>query len=99
LGNTQFDVPAVTGLSVDEAMTILNQYNLQVVIVPNDQMSAITDTASATVVDQEPRDKSDAGATNRIKEGDIIDLKIEQNPPPEDIHGNNISRTKNVNDK
>lgn len=98
LGNTQFDVPPVTGLSVDEAMTILNQYNLQVGIVVTDQLSAITDTASAIVVDQEPADKNANGTTNRIKEGDIITLKIQQNPTKEDIHDNNNNTPKNVND-
>lgn len=97
LGNTEFDVPPVTGLSVDEAMTILNQYNLQVVLVPSDPLSSITDTASAIVVDQEPEDKNAMGGTNRIKESDIINLKIAQNPSRDEIHDNNISTSQNVN--
>lgn len=97
LGNTQFDVPQVTGMTVDEAMTVLNAYSIQIVIVPNDGLSSITDTMSATVVDQEPRATNETGAINRIKEGDIIDLKIEQNPPAEDIHDNNINTGRSVN--
>jgi beta-lactam-binding protein with PASTA domain len=89
LGNTEFDVPGVTGSTVDEAMTILNQYNLQPIITPADQLSKITDTSSAYIVDQEPRELNDAGTHNRIKAGDIIFLRIMQNPDPMDIHGNN----------
>ena len=88
LGNTQFDVPDVRGMTVDEAMILLNQYGLQIIVVANDQMSEIRDTATAFVHDQSPLPINESGAVNRIKEGDIIDLKIEQNPPAVDIHNN-----------
>jgi len=88
LGNTEFDMPEVTGMTVDEAMAVLNQYNLQPIIVPYDQMSAITDTSAAVIVDQRPRALNDAGQTNRVKAGEIIDLSIEQNPAANEIHGN-----------
>jgi len=99
LGNTKFAVPPVTGISVDEALTILNQYSLQIIVVPIDQLSSISDTLSAIVVDQEPRAANEAGVADSIKEGDLIYLKIEQNPPPEDIHDNNINTTKSVNNR
>ncbi len=86
LGNTQFTVPDVTGQTVDLAMTILAQYSLQPIIVVNDQMSEISDTMSATVVDQDPRATNDAGAANQIKAGDIMTLKIIQNPSQQEIH-------------
>jgi eukaryotic-like serine/threonine-protein kinase len=95
LGNTQFDVPNVLNMTVDEALTILNQYNVQPIITAADGMSEITDTASAIVVEQAPPVQNDAGVTNRIKEGDIIDLIIMQNPAPQDIKGNN-SASKSV---
>ena len=88
LGNTEFDMPEVTGRTVDEAQAILAQYNLQAIIVPYDQMSSITDTASAIIVDQRPRALNDAGVANRVKAGEIIDLSIEQNPSDQDIHSN-----------
>ncbi len=88
LGNTEFNVPKLTGMTVDEAMTMLNQYNLIPILTPADAMSKITDTATSIVVDQEPRDLNDAGVANRIKAGDIIDLRIMQNPEAMDIHGN-----------
>ena len=93
LGNTTFNVPVVTNMSVDEAMTIINQYNLTPVLVPSDASVPITDTSDAMVIDQIPAPFNDAGAPNTIKAGDIIDLRIEVNPPPEHIH------TYNTNDK
>ena len=94
LGNTEWDVPDVTGMSVDEAMTILNQFNLQPILSVINQLSEIHDTSTAIIVDQQPRSLNDGGAVNRIKMGDVIDLIIEQNPPPEDIH--NTSPSGNV---
>lgn len=88
LGNTEFNVPDVTGDSYDEAIAILNQYNLQPILSARDLMTKITDTPSAIIVDQDPRPFNDAGAINRIKSGDIITLIIEQNPAQEDVHSN-----------
>ena len=87
LGNTEWEVPEVTGLSIDEATAIINQFNL----VPNTVVRAgdeITDTASAIIVDQTPRAYTEDGKRNHIKMGDVIDLTISQNPAPEDIHNN-----------
>jgi eukaryotic-like serine/threonine-protein kinase len=79
LGNTEFNVPDVTAMTVDEALTILNQYSLRTIIVAYDQLTEITDTPSAKVFEQEPGVLNAAGAPNRIKEGDFIQLKIVQN--------------------
>jgi beta-lactam-binding protein with PASTA domain len=78
LGQTEWDVPAVTGLSVDEAMTILNQYNLQPVFIPKNDATEISDTLGAHIVDQNPRDTDSTGKPNRVKMGDVIQLYIEQ---------------------
>ncbi len=83
MGNTEWPVPEVTGITVDEAITMLNQFNLQPVLGPEDE---ITDTLQATVVDQEPRSLNATGEHNRIRMGDIITLKIRQTPKPEDIY-------------
>lgn len=88
LGNTEWDVPNVTGMTVDEAMIYLNQFNLQPFLVSADRLSEITDTPSAIITDQRPREFNDAGAKNRIKMNDFIDLLIMQNPAPQDIHVN-----------
>jgi len=78
-GNTEFDVPDVTNMTVDDAMTILNQYGLQITLVAQGE---IADTPSAQIIDQKPRAKNDAGGMNRIKEGQFIDLAIKQNAAP-----------------
>jgi len=96
LGNTEFDVPEVTNISVDEAMTILKQYSLTPIIVAYDELSKITDTATAIVVETEPKAINDAGVVNRIKEGDIIHLKIIQNPSLEELQQDNTKPVKNV---
>ncbi|MBE2290521.1 MAG: PASTA domain-containing protein [Chitinophagaceae bacterium] len=86
LGNTEWNVPNVTGLTVDEAIIILNQFNLQPLLVAADQMSEISDTPSARIIDQSPREFNEAGEHNRIQMGAFIDLQIMQNPREEDIH-------------
>ena len=87
LGNQDYDVPDVTGMTIDEAGTILNQYNQQLLITVADQLSQISDTSLATIVDQRPRALNDKGEPNRIKNGDIIDLSILQHPTPDQIFG------------
>ena len=89
LGNTEWQVPNVTGMTVDEAMMVLNQFNLQPIIVSGDQLSGINDTSTAFIIDQQPREFNDAGEHNRIKMGAFIDLQIKQNPAPEDYHQSN----------
>ncbi len=98
LGNTEWDVPDVTGITVDEAMITLNQYNIQPILVVADQLSQISDTSQATIVDQEPRAGSDGkGGVNRMKMGSLMTLTISQNPQPEDIHtSNNTNPSKSV---
>ncbi len=91
LGNRKFIVPVVTGMSVEEAMIVLNQYNLQVYIMPYDQLSQITDTPSARIVETEPAATNESGGENMINDGDLITLKIMQNPTAEDIHSNRTS--------
>lgn len=89
LGNVEFNVPLITNMSVSEALTVLKEYNLTPILVSYDELSEISDTASAIVVGTEPKAINDAGAVNRIKEGDIIHLKIMQNPSAEDLQTGN----------
>lgn len=76
MGNDEFDVPDVTGISVEEALITLNQFNLQPVYHPKNEATAITDTMTAHIVDQNPR-ALNADKPNRIKMGDVIELFIE----------------------
>ena len=86
LGKTEFDVPDVTHLTVDEALAIINQYNL----VPNLYVErglgneTISDTSTAYVIRQTPAAINESGGHNKINMGSIIDLSIKQNPDAED---------------
>ncbi len=86
LGNTEWDVPDVTGIDVETAMTILNQYNIQPILAVQDQLTQISDTNSAFIVNQEPRALNDQGKPNRIKMGSIITLTISQKQGDIEIH-------------
>jgi beta-lactam-binding protein with PASTA domain len=77
LGNTEFDVPEVTGRTVEEALIILNQYNLQPVFRPKTEATVIADTMAATIIDQYPRATDGSATPYRIKMGDVIELYIE----------------------
>jgi eukaryotic-like serine/threonine-protein kinase len=95
LGNTEWDVPNVTDMTVEEAMIYLNQFNLQPILVSGDPLSPITDTPSSIITDQRPRAFKANGEHNRTKMGDFIDLHIMQHPAPEDIY--NTNRSSDVN--
>jgi beta-lactam-binding protein with PASTA domain len=84
-GNTEWEVPNVIGQSVDDATTILNQFNLQPVLVVDDMKSEISDTMLATIVCQEPKALNGDGGHNRIKMGEVITLHIKQDPKPEEL--------------
>ena len=86
LGNTEWEVPSIIGMSVEEALMILSQFNLQPMMVPASQMEQISDTPTAIVTDQRPRPFNDAGQRNRIKMGDFIDVQIMQRPGANDIY-------------
>jgi beta-lactam-binding protein with PASTA domain len=77
LGETEWDVPNVTGMTVDEALAILNQYNLQPVYLPKNEATVITDTMAAQIIDQQPRADDGTGKPGRVKMGDAIQLYIE----------------------
>jgi len=97
LGNDEFDVPDVTGGNVEDAMIILNQYNIQPILSVADQLSEIKDTGSAIIVRQDPTALDGTGKVNRIKMGSIITLTIMQNPGPGDLpEQNNTTTNKNV---
>jgi len=88
LGNTQFNVPDVTGMGYQEGIAILNGNGLNFTAVWEGD---ITDSASAIIYDQTPRSSNELSAPNRIKEGDIVDIRIKQNPAPEEIGGGNAN--------
>jgi beta-lactam-binding protein with PASTA domain len=85
LGITQFNVPDVIGMSTMEGCALLSGNGLIYAVVTD---GAITDTASAIIYDQTPRPKNELMEPNRIKAGDIVDLRVKQNPSPDELENN-----------
>lgn len=96
LGNTEFNVPDVTGMGYDEAIATLSGNGLNYSTIWE---GTITDSATAIIYDQSPRAVNELSAPNRIKEGDIIDIRIKQNPVPEEFGGNKTPETPVNNDE
>ena len=88
LGNTQFDVPDVLRIPVDEAVTRLYAYNIQPRIIAKENAD-ITDTAAAYVICQYPKALNANGLPNRINMGDFIELIIVQEPTEADYQNCN----------
>lgn len=75
MGNTEFDMPDVSGLDVETAVTVLNQYELQPIYHATGDIS---DSSSAVVIDQSPPALNSAGTANRVKKGQFVELTIQQ---------------------
>jgi len=85
LGNTEFNVPDVVGLTYDEASSMLNGNGLSITAIWEGD---ITDSAMAIVYVQYPSAINEVNAPNRIKQGDVVDIRIKQNPAPEELQHN-----------
>jgi beta-lactam-binding protein with PASTA domain len=94
LGNTEFDVPDVTHMTVDEAMALINQYNLLPITYTDMGSGEISDTPSAYIIAQVPKPFNENGEHNKIKMGADISLSIKQHPEDGDYgsdKGNNVA--------
>lgn len=85
LGNVQFNVPDVIGMSYDEAIAILSSTGLQFTPIWEGDIS---DSATAIIHDQYPKAINELMAPNRIKEGDIVDIHIKQTATQEELQYN-----------
>lgn len=83
LGNTDMDVPDLTGLKVQEALDLLKSKSLNTGSII--ARTAISDTLNSFVVDQNPRVFSEPQpgqkVINKLKAGQIIDLYIGNTAP------------------
>ncbi len=82
LSNTEIDIPDVIGINFLEAETILSGTGLQYYPVWEGD---ITDSSAAIVYKQNPRPLNELGQPNRIKEGDMVEIYILQNPSNEQL--------------
>jgi hypothetical protein len=71
-------------MTIDEALAILNQYNLIPNIYVAQTSGVIADTQAAYIIAQNPKPYMETGERNKIKMGAVIDLSIKQHPDPED---------------
>lgn len=77
-GNVEMDVPDVVGLTVMEGMAVLSGYSLTPIPIYE---GVITDSATAIIYKQNPTPLNDVDQPNRIREGDVIDIRIRQSYP------------------
>lgn len=85
LGNTEFDVPDIVGLSYAEAVAMLSANNLHFTAIATGD---ITDTAASIVYMQMPSAENELGNNNRLREGDELGFYYMQNPSPSQLqHG------------
>ncbi|MBA3829145.1 MAG: PASTA domain-containing protein [Taibaiella sp.] len=90
LGNTQYNVPDVIGMAFDEGVAALSGTGLQYTALWD---SDISDSSTAIIYDETPKPINPLGAANRIKEGDIVDIRIKQNPSTEEMESNRKGRS------
>jgi beta-lactam-binding protein with PASTA domain len=85
LNNVEMDVPDVIGSTADEGITILNGAGLSPIIIWD---GIITDSSSAFIYKETPAPYNELEVPNRIKEGDVIDIRIKQNPTNQELEDN-----------
>lgn len=91
-GNSEIDVPDVIGLSAEEGIAILNGNGLSPIVVYDGE---ITDSSSAIIYNQNPSPYNELNSQNKIKVGDLIDIRIKENPSTEEME-HNRKPTQNV---
>ena len=85
LGNTEMDVPDVIGMNPDEAVAMLSGLGLQHTIVWD---GFVQDSSAALVYLTSPSPLNELGVSNRIREGDIIDIRVKEAPTQEEMERN-----------
>lgn len=75
LGNKDINVPDLNGMTYPEAIAVLSGSNLNYTVVFDGD---ITDTTSAVVYQQVPEAINEFNETNKILEGDNVDIRVKQ---------------------
>lgn len=84
-GNSEMNVPDVIGMTAEEGIAILNGNGLTPIIIYDGE---ITDSSTAIIYNQSPAPYNELNFQNMIKEGDVIDVRIMQNPTKEEMENN-----------
>ena len=85
LNNVEMDVPDVIGSTADEGITILTGAGLSPIIIWD---GVISDSSTAIIYKEAPAPYNELEVPNRIKEGDVIDIHIKQNPTNQELEDN-----------
>ncbi len=96
LSNVQMNVPDVVGMPYPEAVALLAGSGLTYTTMISGEIS---DTATALISNQSPKAFNEAGSANHIKEGDIIDITIKQDPTQEELDANHGAAAAKTNGK
>lgn len=84
-GTVEMNVPDVIGMAAEEGIALLNGNGL----LPTPLWEGYIDDSSAAVIYmQTPAPFNELDQPNRIKEGDIIDIRIRQNPSEQELERN-----------
>lgn len=84
-GNVEMNVPDVIGLTAEEGLSLLYGNGLTPTIIWDDP---IDDSATAIIYRQTPAPYNELDVPNRIKEGDVIDIRIKQQASNEELENN-----------
>ena len=85
LGNTEMNVPDIIGMSPDEAIAMLAGLGLQFTVVWD---GFVQDSSAALVYNSYPSPLNELGSPNRIREGDIIDIRVKEAPTQDEMERN-----------
>ncbi|HTN45097.1 MAG TPA: PASTA domain-containing protein [Flavipsychrobacter sp.] len=83
--NAEINVPDVIGMSAEEGVAILSGNGLTPIVVYD---GSITDSATAVIYNQTPAPYNELNSQNRIKIGDVVDVRVMQHPSVEDMENN-----------
>lgn len=84
-GNSEMNVPDVIGMTAEEGIAMLSGNGLTPIIIYDGE---ITDSFTAVIYNQTPAPYNELNSQNKIKEGDVIDIRIRQNPANEEMENN-----------
>jgi beta-lactam-binding protein with PASTA domain len=85
LGETEFNVPDVIGMTFNEGRALLMGNGLNFVPVFE---GSISDSGSAIIYNQVPSPFNEGGVPNQKRQGDYVDLFIKMDPTSEEMESN-----------
>ncbi len=85
LGEVEFDIPDVIGMTFNEGRALLMGNGLYLVPVFE---GPLADTGNAIIYNQVPSPYNEGGVRNRKRQGDYVDVFVKKNPSVEEMESN-----------